>query len=207
MSQHVLCAFALFASTVGDAYAEPIVLDANNRFVGFYQGLSEQERLREIAVSGTGYRFAFDRNDGRIMWPQGFSGVQIMVFFTTPNCTGQAYVTAHPHGIALGSRIAGTVVVGAFDLSETPSPNDPPVYYLPQLTPERINVSRQSWWVYGGPAPQTVICQSGAPDPVAPAYPILPNDPVETGVPNTRLGAPLRIGSSWLFRDGFEPRV
>lgn len=182
------------------------MLDANNRFVGFYQGLSEEEYLREIAVSRTGYRFAFDRKDGRIMWPQGFSANQIMVFFTTPNCTGQAYVSAQS-GFGMSSRVAGTVVVGAFDLSETPSSSDPPVYYIPQLTPSNVNVSRQSWWTYGGPSPQSVICQSGAPAPLAPAFPVLPNDPVETGVPNTRLSAPLRVTSSWLFRDGFEPQV
>lgn len=180
--------------------AEALILDANNNVIGLYGGLSEVDFLRENGYSRQGYRFAFDRDTGRLMWPQGFSAGQIYVYYATSDCTGPAYVSVQS-GFGPSKRVPGTVVPAAYDLSETPSGFDAPVFYIPQNRPSEVVVQRQSWWAYVG---ANLSCQSSAPSPAAPAYEVQPNNPGVTGVPNGRFAAPLRITSSFLFRDGFE---
>lgn len=182
--------------------ASPIVVDANNRFVGFYQGASENPQ-QEHAVSQAGYRFGFDRETGRVLKPEGISasvGVG-RVFYSTTNCTGQAYLQADP-GVKLGIVIAAAIP----DFDGDAVVGTPLLYFIAQTqrpSPEQVEIRSQ--WAFLGTGPDVLSCFNGfSPGQIRTAVPLIPNNPSETGVPDAGFVPPLRIMSSWLFRDGFE---
>jgi hypothetical protein len=174
--------FALILLGVLDtAGASPIVIDSNGRFVGFYLGQDVQQ-LRDVesAVSSTGYRFEFKRASGLVVtfednYVQGY---------TTVDCSGQVWMQ--------GGATPGFV----FPLFNNVVGNSAPLFFLDQAPPSTqllTILSRRS--------------SSGQCEPTNSAgdfWPVLPNDPNVTGVPGSTLPAPLRVISSWLFRDGFE---
>lgn len=178
----------LFAQT---ASASPIVVDANNRVIGFYHGVGGPSN-EELGVSQKGYRFSFNRFNGRLSYPQGAS----RPFFVTPNCTGTAYLK-NPGAILS----IGIVVPAAYD-DQNPQVGTAPLYYVQQapLPPVQMQMSGSFWRFDGG----TLTCITDSPGPLEPVVPLLLNNPSETGIDSGTFPAPLRVISSWLFRDGFE---
>ncbi len=198
----IVLAISVLGAEVADA--TPIVVDANGQLVGFYQSVvtvtpgSPGGGDTEGAVSQAGFRFSFDRDTGKLTIPQHFES---LVFFATPNCTGQAYLSSSS-GQGGGKLQLGVVFPGMLDPALPQI--DAPLYYLPQVRPSEVSVQRLSTWsTVVMPAP-ALICFPASPSSPIPAYPVAPNDPATTGVPNVRFSAPLRVLSSWLFRDGFE---
>jgi|CXWL01.1.fsa_nt_gi hypothetical protein len=189
----------ILLSLLQTADASPIVVDANGRIVGFYQGARIEGY--EYGVSATGYRFGFNRETGRLEHPSDLNtNSEGRVFFTSSDCTGQAYIQAQP-----SSKI-GMVVPAAYPRYDGALIGDPLVFYLPQTgRPPIQTVMRGSSWEWAGSGLPSYPLQC-VPDQTAPqqAYPLQPNDPDATGIPTSRFQAPLRVISSWLFRDGFE---
>lgn len=179
--------------------ASPIVVDVDGRIAGFYVGTSTENRT-EYAASQKGYRFGFDRESGRLMRPEGtYTDANGQVFYTTTDCTGQAYITVHD-GIKLG-----VVFPAAYASTPSQATGVPLLYYLAQVgRPSTQTVMRRSFWAFLGAGTQILSCFNALTPDARDAIPLIPNDPAETGVPNGGFVPPLRVISSWLFRDGFE---
>lgn len=176
--------------------ASPVVVDGDGRTVGFYLGVTSDET--EQAVSMQGYRFGFDRVTGRIK----SAAEAVGVYFTGTDCTGVAFQYTNYNGPMIGAAY-----VTDFSSIDPPSPIDPPIFYIPQgTTPIAQLLPRGSLQYFDDGNPSQLRCQSLSPSEYPPVegYPLQPNDPDETGIPNERFRPPLRIMSSWFHRDGFE---
>jgi hypothetical protein len=189
--------FLALSCWLGVASATPIVVDADGRMVGFYQGAEATSKAtREFAVSEKGYRFAFQRKTGRLLAPQA-SAFHGGVVFTSGDCTGPAYLNGD-------SAIGGTIILGAEPTPSIITQPDPPLYYVPQVPVVQIGGIISSAWQFSATEPYDITCVSFMASPRFFLTPIQPNDPNETGIPNNRFRPPLRVISSWLLRDGFE---
>ncbi len=195
-----LLAALLMSTWACDLRATPIAVDGNGSVVGFYVGVGTQAQ-EEYAISPTGYRFAFDRETGRLLRPEGiYTDSNGQAFFTTTDCSGQAYITDHP-GVKLG-----LVMPAAYpQIPGGQASGIPLVFYLSQTNrPATQTVLRRSFWAFLGAGTQVLSCFNGLTPDERSGIPLLPNSPSETGVPSGGFVPPLRVISSWLFRDGFE---
>lgn len=175
-----LCFFAVslpcFAGVSG-------VYDANNVLVGEYaEGVSIFHSIR-------GFRFSVDGASGIVIpvtLDIGGAVYDSTLSYSTPNCTGQAYVGTSGQGNPSGGIMVNAGTKG--------------LYYVPKA-PSQTTVAIGS--VFNGAA-----CNSTALVFVV-AVPALLNDPVTTGVPNTPFVPPLHLEMVPLsqffqiFKDGF----
>lgn len=155
--------------------ASSLVLDGQDRVVGFYLGNAPSGAgdVTEAAVSTRGYRFLFRRLQPSLQYRSN-----IRVGFSMPNCTGVVYIEA-------GDAPGFVFSTGSFNAT----------FYVPQ---NQAVVFRdfQSFLDSSGDCVNDLL-------PATSVYQVLPNDPTETGVSNT-LNPPLRVGSSGYFSNGFE---
>lgn len=191
LRRYVISTISLLIAS-GQGLASPIIVDANGRTVGFYQGLGVNGL--EVGVTLTGYRFGFERKTGKLAPTPDLGTNFWSVFFSEPNCSGQAYVEA-------ANRVGGFVAIPDFEFQATA---DPPVYYVPQDVPPIVSIQRRSTLNYEGSPPLTLGCYNDGTPSTVDAIPVQPNSPGETGIQSPRFQPPLRAISSWLFRDGFE---
>ncbi len=165
----------------------PILVDANQQFVGYYSG-TELTYIRTI--SRTGYVFGVEMQSGALITtrvgPQYSSNTIPTLMFLTVDCTGPAFVSPENefdlpgyvwgHGPAdFYYALKGAVPTMRSPASAKQSPTDP--------------------------------CQVLTPAPRL-TFPAFPNDPDVTGVQSTPYAPPLSISlfDAWnsLFADGFE---
>lgn len=121
------------------------------------------------------------------------------MFFATTDCSGQAYLPDTP-GVKLGM-----VIPVAYADSPSTATGTPLLFSLRQASrPQVVTVMRMSYWRFSGVGAQSLNCFNQFIPDARDAIPLQQNNPNETGVPESGFGAPLRVISSWLFRDGFE---
>jgi len=207
-----LFAAAMLASLVGEAMAQAAqVRDASGALVGLFVGgagpdidlgppsSSVVPALR--VMSDRGYLAAYGVGTGRIAmgtyvlpsfsWAVNMGQLSQSLYFTTPDCSGQAYVVLN-----VGAQQTG--VYGGFVFA-TGIPGLPP-YYAPkgeQAIGRPLVASR------GGDG----ACGPNGASNIG-SLPAVPNNPSVTGFPNAPFVPPLTLGYSdaaWLlFRNGFE---
>lgn len=191
---------ALMLAAASSCAASPIIVDAQGSIIGFYQGVGGVDH-EEHGVTEKGYRFGFDRESGRLTRPEAVpSNTEGEVFFTSNDCSGTAYIQS-------SSTIRlGMILPSAYPVYPAPVTGTPSLYYLPQTgRPSEQIVQRRSQWRFVDPGSGYVLtCVVNGMPSTNTEIPLVPNDPNETGISNSLLNPPLRVISSWLFRDGFE---
>lgn len=164
---------------LGKAGASPIVVDTNGRMVGFYLGVG-YAGWRDKAVTPEGYRITFARGSGFLAFD-----VNELVGFATPDCTGSLRAQPVAPGFVRPLYTSGTGDVPSEELVYVPQNAqvaDIPILSIPGADGQCFSPS----------------------NPITSSLEAFPNDPEITGISSSRLPAPLRIISSWVFRNGFE---
>ena len=163
------------------ASAAPLVLDGDNRVLGYYANWQNPTNL-EYATSSSGYRFLFDRLSGKIDSYVNY----LQVSYVSGDCTGTMLLSDYmPPGYLMP-------LYGGFD-----NAHPAPLVYTPQVPVHIIAVSTASFVNHIGE------CQV---ENRAPAnyYVALSNDPITTGMTSSIFPAPARVVSQMLFFDGFD---
>ena len=178
--------------------ASPLVVDANNRVIGFYLGANQSGGCgsgncgdTESAVTQSGLRFSFLRRNGRVLQPPGGPGYtegQGTIRFASADCTGQAYMVVDSQSLPT----AGSIFLGTAPYEPAPGvPQavDPLEYYvLPQELPTVQQVLIRSYWIYTHPQNQRICASDNA---TRSAIPVNLNDPNVTGFPKEGLNKSL----------------
>ena len=163
------------------ASAAPLVLDGENRVLGYYSNWQNPTNL-EYATSLNGYRFLFDRRSGKIDSYVNY----LQVSYVSDDCTGAMLLSDYmPPGYLMP-------LYGGFD-NEHPAP----LVYTPQVPVHIIAASTASLVNHIGE------CQMDNRGP-ANYYVALFNDPITTGMTSSIFPAPARVVSQMLFFDGFD---
>jgi hypothetical protein len=170
----------------------PVVSDASGSVLGFYLGPNNISTSVTV-VTTTGFIVQYETETGVMLstpvdaWGEQGSNVSNL-YFTTPDCTGQAYITSS--GVYRGGSVARQI--------------GGQIYYV-QKGATALALDDQSRMTGG-------VCQTGS-NTSSDLMPVFPNDPNVTGVSNTppatgRLRievADMRGANSFrVFRDGFE---
>lgn len=160
----------------------PFVVDANAAFVGYFTSIGFQSDYQ--LVSATGYRFAARALTGAVFAPAEVRLMSTDIYFTSADCSGQAY-----------AQIQNNSVVGGFVFRATFGD----YWYAPKSANSQSERPFASMRALGG----SCVATAGT----SFSMPVLPNDPSVTNVAPGNYAPPLTlgvVGQPLLFRDGFE---